>query len=322
MLLWWLVLGIPLAWNKGRWADQSTTHDWIGVVFTAQKGESIMTLPQPFIEELSALLVPLAAGTGHIPERSLLTIIGKCNRVAQIVPDARPFVGALYAALTGAQCSRAAGHKEAPPGHLPVRRFAVAARWMRMVLAPAGPVLPLERRIRAGGPAAIPASRWVAQFDASPWGGGAILRDGGVIKEFWYKAWSQEDVAQLDVHIGEPSAQCFLEFLALFICLELWGNDFVQTSLQIVGDNTGALEAALQLKGSGPMLAIAREIAWRKARRHWQYRVGHLASESNDIPDALSRQHDPVPASFPQALKRARRIACPSPQILWQLREL
>ena len=163
VLLWWLALGTPLAWARGRWADQGGTHDWIGVVFTADGGESVMTLPQPFVEELSGLLEPLAAARGHFPERSLLTIIGKCNRVAQIVPEARPFVGALYAALTGAQRSRAAGHKEAPPGHLPVRRFAVAARWMRKVLSPAGPVLPLERRIRAGGPTAIPASRWVAQ---------------------------------------------------------------------------------------------------------------------------------------------------------------
>ena len=202
-----------------------------------------------------------------------------------------------------------------------MRRFAVAARWMRKVLSPSGPVLPLERRIQAGGPAAIPASRWVAQFDASPWGGGAILREGGAVKEYWCAAWSQDDMALLDVHIGEPSAQCFLEFLALFICLELWGDAFVRTSLQVVGDNAGALEAALQLKGAGPMLAIAREIAWRKARRRWQYRVGHIATEANRVPDALSRLRDPVPATFPKALTGARRIPCPSPQGLWQLRE-
>ena len=130
-----------------------------------------------------------------------------------------------------------------------------------------------------------------------------------------------DDMAHLDVRIGEPSAQCFLEFLALFICLELWGSAFVQTALQVVGDNTGALEAALQLKGAGPMLAIARELAWRKARRRWQYSVGHLATAANRLPDALSRLHDPMPATFPRALKSARRVPCPAVQGLWQLRD-
>ena len=116
LLWWWLVLGIPLAWAKGRWEEHSNAHSWIGVVFTAAGGEAAMTLPTHFVDELTELLKPLASPKGHMPERTLLTIIGKCNRVAQIVPEARPFVGALYAALTGAQRCRTAGHKEAPPG--------------------------------------------------------------------------------------------------------------------------------------------------------------------------------------------------------------
>jgi len=281
-----------------------------------------MTLPQSLIDELLELLRPLSTSTGHISEKAVRTIVGKCNRVAQVVPDARPFVSAMYAALTSAQRAKSTGHREAPPGRVPIKRFSVAARWMRQVLGPSCPVLPLERRIQAGGPAAIPDSVWTAQFDASPWGGGAILRRGNEIKEYWLTKWRIEDMKHLDIHIGEPSAQCFLEFLALLICLVLWGGAFQQEALQVVGDNTGALAAAVQLKGSGPMLAIARELAWRKARLGWTFKVGHIATEANKIPDQLSRAHDPCPAPFPEgALAEARRIDCPPVEQLWALRD-
>ena len=96
----------------------------------------------------------------------------------------------------------------------------------------------------------------------------------------------------------------------------------MQESLQLVGDNVGALEAALQLKGAGPMLAIARELAWRRARRRWSYRVGHISTEANRVPDALSRVHDPSPARFPsEALANAQQVPCPAVQGLWVLRD-
>jgi len=83
--------------------------------------------------------------------------------------------------------------------------------------------------------------------------------------------------------------------------LVLWGDQFCHEALQVVGDNVGALNNALSLKGSGPMLAISRELAWRRARRQWRYVVGHIATESNDVPDKLSRHFDPRPAPFPAA---------------------
>ena len=89
-----------------------------------------------------------------------------------------------------------------------------------------------------------------------------------------------------------------------------------------MGDNTGALEAALQLKGAGPMLAIARELAWRRARRRWAYKVGHISTENNIVPDVLSRLHDPSPSNFPcEALLGIQQVACPAVQGLWALRD-
>jgi len=320
ILMWWLVLGVALSWAKGRWADEDSDHEWIGVTFSLSDGTAVMSLPPQFVAELKALLAPLAAGSGHIRQQEVQTIIGKCGRVAHIVPEARPFVGALFAAQAGARLAQESGRREAPPGRLPAKRFAVAARWMLQVLSDDSAPFPLERRVLPGGPSRIPLSGWIAQFDASPWGGGAVLRNGSTVTEFWMCKWEQADVAHLPVRVGEPSAQTFLEMLALLISLVLWADYFVAESLQVVGDNTGALSSALQLKGSGPLLAIAREIAWRQARRRWAWVAGHIPSEENVVPDALSRQAGPQPPSFPsRELAGARRRACPSVPSLWKV---
>ena len=147
-----------------------------------------------------------------------------------------------------------------------------------------------------------------------------MLRNGRTITEFWVAEWASADLAHLPVKVGEPSAQCFLEMLALFLCLVIWGDWFTAESLQAVGDNVGALNSALKLKGSGPLLAVAREIAWRQARRRWSWVAGHIATEANRVPDALSRLADPAPAPFPaKALATARQVACPAIASLWKL---
>ena len=166
----------------------------------------------------------------------------------------------------------------------------------------------------------MPVSNWTAQFDASPWGGGAVLRRGDVVLKYWFVQCAASSFSHLPVQVGSPASQCFWEFLALLVSLVLWGDKFMHESLQIVGDNIGALSSALSLKGAGPLLTISRELAWRRARRQWKYVVGHIATESNIIPDLLSRQHDPRPAAFPSAaLAHAIRDSCPEVASLWKV---
>ena len=86
----------------------------------------------------------------------------------------------------------------------------------------------------------------------------------------------------------------------------------------MVGDNTGSLQNALDLKGSGVMAAVAREIAWRRERREWKFAVGHIPSERNTVPDALSRQHEVPPLPFPHhALRQAHFRKPPVVADLW-----
>ena len=93
---------------------------------------------------LTKHLLPLRAGTGHISIAQARTVTGQAQRLAQVVPEAQPWAGALWAALTGAtQASEGEGKREAPLGRLPARRFAIAARWFLALLE--GAVLPIQR---------------------------------------------------------------------------------------------------------------------------------------------------------------------------------
>ena len=167
-------------------------------------------------------------------------------------------------------------------------------------------LLPLRRVVHPGGPLAASPSVWVAQFDASTTGGGAVLRLREQIVAYTMVQWQEADAKILGVTPHNSAFQSFWEMVMLLICLEIWGDDFKQEELAVVGDNTGSLQNALDLKGSGAMAAVAREIAWRKERRGWAFAVGHIPSERNTIPDALSRQYEEDPRAFPHhALQQA-----------------
>ena len=92
----------------------------------------------------------------------------------------------------------------------------------------------------------------------------------------------------------------------------------MQDTVLIAGDNTAALTSALSLKGKGELLAVARELSWRQARRGWRFSVGHLPSEYNVVADALSRVADPKGCEWPSlALAGAEYTAPPRLRDLW-----
>ena len=103
-------------------------------------------------------------------------------------------------------------------------------------------------------------SEWRIEFDASVYGGGAVLYAGSVASEFFFLAWPNE-VYSLRLRPGDSKHQSAWEFLTLFLALVLWGDDFVHEALLILGDNTAALQDAIGPKGKNAMLWIARELS-------------------------------------------------------------
>ena len=132
--------------------------------------------------------------------------------------------------------------------------------------------------------------------------------------------WSAADVAHLGVQVGLPKWQNFWEYLTAAIATCRWATS--KRCLALLGDNTASLECTLQLKGSGPMLAIARELAWRKGRRGLLVAAGHLPKGANQVADALSRLEAPDAAPFPAELASATRIELPPLALFWQVPEM
>ena len=92
--------------------------------------------------------------------------------------------------------------------------------------------------------------------------------------------------------MGDPAFQTYFEVLALILCVEKWC--FAEPPTSIFGDNVGALQEALDMKGRGAQVELAQFLAILRGARSLHLSVAHLPSESNDAADALSRQAGPM----------------------------
>jgi len=177
--------------------------------------------------------------------------------------------------------------------------------------------LPLERTVAPHRPLRERLASDCVEFDASPWGGGAVRRRGKHYLQWCAVAWDQAMFPGLDVQVGSSRSQSFFEFFMVLVALLLWGSDFKTEVLMLLGDNTSALQRALSMKGRGTMLDVAREVAWRRARFQWSFAVAHLPSEANDVADALSRQHGPEQLPFPAVLRDVPQLQTPALSEVW-----
>ena len=116
IILWWWLLGIPLALRKG--VREHGARKWIGAIYQIRQGpftpEAPISVPPAFAAELANQLRPFAAGEGHVGEAAAEKRMGRAGRLAYIIPTTRPYMTALWGALAGARAARAAGKREAP----------------------------------------------------------------------------------------------------------------------------------------------------------------------------------------------------------------
>ena len=216
----------------------------------------------------------------------------------------------LYGALAGSLRAHEARSREAAPGRVATRRYRCAAQWLvRLLRQDSSAPLRLHSVVRAT-PASFDPQICRAEFDASPWGGAAVLYVNGDLKEWFALEWS--NIAWLHICIGESRHQTFWEFMTLVLAAVQWCPMF--HNLLLCGDNVASLQLALSHKGQGSIAVVARELAWRKARNLWQYAVAHLPAEANKLADRLSRLADPSlpPLISPCRARRSRRSASAS----------
>ena len=323
-LLWWLVLGLSLAWKKGYFGNGS--HPWIGVQYAIGPSGPTMELPAEYLRETLEVLKPLCATYGTIPTKTVQKTLGKAARISYVIPDAAPYIASLWAAYAaGRRCA-----EQQKPGSskhfLPIRRFAVAAQWCCTMLTEA-------LQSRDFGAAALKRTMGnnrrrlsstdlpTLSFDASPWGGGGILWVRGVPTAYTHFTWADHSLDIVRAARGSCKGQTAFEYLTLFMVAETFSSILTESGALIRGDNLGALSDALKLASTAPaMNAIAREMAWRRIVRQWQYSLTHLPSEQNDEADALSRLEAEPRRNMPQ-LGAARFVAPPAQNDdLWKAR--
>ena len=145
---------------------------------------------------------------------------GRAGRLAQVVPEVTPFVGQLYAALAAGLHSHHIGLREAPPLRVATRRYRVAANWLCALLK--DKLFPLSHTLRLNTSLIPVASRRV-EFDASPWGGAAILLEQGEPKEFAILTWDELSADRCKITTGIPKWQSFWE---LAVLRPLWSSQW------------------------------------------------------------------------------------------------
>ena len=96
-----------------------------------------MELPAEYLRQTLEVLRPLCAPNGSMPTNTVQQSLGKAARISYVVPDAAPYIASLWAAYSaGRRCA-----EEQRPGSsqhvLPIRRFAVAAKWCCTMLSDA-----------------------------------------------------------------------------------------------------------------------------------------------------------------------------------------
>ena len=276
-----------------------------------------MTVPEKFRLEL----LRLAASFSSLVKKTATladahTLCGRAGRLAQVIPEAKPFTSALFASLAASLAAAQCRNREAPPGKVAVRRYRTAAKWLVQVLQGEHFVLHHTFHVHRS---LHPVHELSVEFDASPWGGGALLVEHGEVKEHFVVVWSDSDAAHLGVTTGIPAWQSFWELAVLVLSILKWSW---RPGISFLGDNIASLELALSGKASGAMAALARELFWRKAREQLYYGVAHLASEANTEADALSRFAQPgVVPCLPNRLESSTEVASPVLRELWQIRE-
>ena len=290
MVLWWLVLGVPLSWAKGAVHRSRDLHTWIGVVFTSPaRGVARMSLPAPFVAEL-VQLCRLFLTAKHAPLTAADSLVGKAGRVVYVLPQTRPFVAALYEALSASLKARKAGAKEAPPNEVACVRFKHGAELLLAILTfddRRAPV-PHSRDVLALKPP--PPNPAVLRFevDASPWGGGGVMYVCDRPTRCFAIVWVPADFAGMDVEIGSPAAQTFFEVVVLVLAVELWADGVRPAA--ILGDSVSALQEVVSLKGKGLHAPVSQALSRLMVSRSLSLTVGHLPAEANTAADALSRQ--------------------------------
>ena len=307
-VLLWTALGFQLSWPKGSF---SSSAEWIGAKMEQIDEESVvLELPLSKLQELAAIIRPMLKKP-TIDRKSLRALAGKASWAASLLPQLRPFVETLWAALASEGFSPQAVWR---------RQAELGLRWLLAFAT--GSEVPPRRFVKKS----TPLERIVIAFDASTTGVGAILwvLPAGPAppysevksltpRSFFYAAWTEKDEGWAQAKRGDAGSQARWEAFGLLLAVFVWPFCFDHGFQQVlfIGDALGVLCGAVEFRAKDPHInKIFMELALCAAPTGACLSAEHIWSETNKLADDLSRVAEG--ASIPDGLRGVPEAALPT----------
>lgn len=304
-LLIWCSFGFPISWGK---ISRGTSVDWIGVALSlvGETGKDLQIVLPP--EKTAKLLDAFGkliseSRKGMVPASLLQATAGLMAWVANVIPMARPWASALWAALTASRTN-------------PVRETTRVRKglvfWKQLQHA----VLPLMSMMQvatshvqvaqSGSVSFWPCLQKVYRFlpdvplaelytDACPSGLGAVICVGTRPVGFWMHKLTPEDASWMGPScvLGDPAFQTEWETWCVLLAIRVFCDFFQQGKMRIFlrSDNVATIQAALTFKASSPVVNfIAGELVLElEALGQSSIEGRHIRGIHNDWADSLSR---------------------------------
>lgn len=306
LLLTWRALGQRLAFKKGsRGADVI----WIGHHLRKEpEGVRIGVKPELRADVVKATGMSLSVNLIGLKDSQ--RYIGKCNRIAGVVPSWRPFLRAMWGAMAEAQrTSPQRGHAK---GCVWTKQVKHTLLWVRAFLSQAQRALSVFFRFDSYSAAL----RVRISTDACPTGIGGYLTIDNEIREFFRDPLTDTDAQTFNVPLRDAAGQQTWKALAVLCALRLWEYHSAhgKVILTVLSDSIAALHMVFKTHsaGFGPRL-VARELALVLARwPHIPTVAEHLPGIANKLADWLSREGITVGSSIPATLRGAQERHLPS----------
>eukprot|EP00435_Cladocopium_sp_Y103_P055235 s871_g18.t1 len=253
-LLWAAVAGFPIKYEK---TEAGAQVKWIGaqLQILPENKEVHITIPADKVSEVVDKINKTMARP-VVGKRQLQALAGALSFFAGVVPLMRPFLGAIWAVLAtddGPSRARKLVH---------TKRIAHAMEWILSLLDET--TVPFTRVVRAFKPS----SGAIIITDASTWGLGGVLLEGGRPAEFFSCPIPFQFTLKTGAIPGIPKHMALWEALCLLLAARLWLTRFpIGTVVRVKADNISALFLLSKAKQSLPSYKSSQgSLPWTRPR--------------------------------------------------------
>ena len=307
-LFWWMLLGVPLAWQK---AIRGSKVEWIGAEITASTEHLTVSIPPRKIDELTET-IHIMLSKNVVAKTDILKLAGRLSYLAGLIIYLRAFIAPLWAVSADKWTHREDDCNSKTPRHLVhVKRIKPTLIWLRAFLTGEAQTIRRNYHFKAQSQVYLHIA-----MDASTTGLGGVLFDSQTGKPTQYFAdpITEDDEKMLNTQRGQAKGMPIWEALAMLVALRTWSLPGETLCISVTGDCLGVLHALTKQASTNPMVnRVIQEVALDLASE--RYTIGsvtHVMSASNRLPDHLSRMFETRAMELPSELTNVprRRVAC------------